>query len=266
MPVSAPSAILAYVGHLRPDRTWRLAAHSHPNHELIAVVRGCMRAWINGLELLAGPGDLLWYPAGQAHREQADPRTPAETFYLGLDARPAPALPLQLQDRDGFVRQVASWLFAGRNETGVDAQGKRQALLNALLAEARRLAAPAEQVMVTQLRTWLRPRLDEPLTLGDLARSQGLSRWHFVRSFRRATGRTPMMELRAMRLEQARDLLLGSSMSLEAIAIATGLGSQAAMTRWFSRHFAISPGRLRRRTAAWGEFEVESASGSRSQV
>jgi transcriptional regulator GlxA family with amidase domain len=60
------------------------------------------------------------------------------------------------------------------------------------------------------------------------------------------TGLTPMEDLRQLRLEAARDLLLTTDLPLKAIAPRTGLGDEYHLSRLFRRAFGIAPGALRR--------------------
>jgi transcriptional regulator GlxA family with amidase domain len=73
-----------------------------------------------------------------------------------------------------------------------------------------------------------------------------MSKFHFSRRYRQLTGLTPMEDLRQLRLEAARDLLLTTDLPLKAIAPRTGLGDEYHLSRLFRRAFGIAPGELRR--------------------
>ena len=51
------------------------------------------------------------------------------------------------------------------------------------------------------------------LTLDSLSREAGISKFHFVKLFRQATGQTPHARVTQVRLEEARQLLLNSKLS-----------------------------------------------------
>lgn len=80
------------------------------------------------------------------------------------------------------------------------------------------------------------------LRIDDLAGLVGLSRYHFLRCFKRATGLSPLQYVLAKRVERARRLLAESSESIAAIAYATGFSSQSHLNAMFKRHFGITPG------------------------
>ena len=82
---------------------------------------------------------------------------------------------------------------------------------------------------------------DRPLTLGEMARICGLSRYHFLRTFTAATGYTPGRFVTRMRLERAQALLLRTDRSVTDIALEVGFAEQSALSRAFSRQIGVSP-------------------------
>ncbi|WP_437695203.1 AraC family transcriptional regulator, partial [Achromobacter xylosoxidans] len=80
------------------------------------------------------------------------------------------------------------------------------------------------------------------LSLADLARACGLSRFQVLRAFHRATGMTPHAYQVQRRLLLARHLLR-QGMALADTAAAAGFSDQSHMTRLFSRAYGLSPGR-----------------------
>lgn len=80
-----------------------------------------------------------------------------------------------------------------------------------------------------------------PLTLADLARSAGLSRYQFLRGFARATGLTPHAYIMQRRLHRARGLI-GRGCALSEAALESGFSDQSHMTRLFVRSFGMAPG------------------------
>jgi AraC family transcriptional regulator len=89
-------------------------------------------------------------------------------------------------------------------------------------------------------------RYDEPLSLTDLAESAILSRFHFCRIFRAATGVTPGRFLSAVRIYQAKRMLLTTAMNITDISFAVGYNSLGSFTNHFTDSVGVSPGRFRR--------------------
>ena len=97
-------------------------------------------------------------------------------------------------------------------------------------------------------------RYSEPLSLTKIAESALLSRFYFARLFRDATGITPGRFLAAIRIHQAKRLLLSTSMSITDISFAVGYNSLGSFTNYFTTSVGVSPGRFRRlsRTGGFG--------------
>lgn len=88
-------------------------------------------------------------------------------------------------------------------------------------------------------------RYGDSLSLADMARSATLSRFHFIRVFERQTGVSPGRFLAAVRIYQAKRLLLASSMSVAGVASAVGYSSLGSFTSHFTDSVGISPSRFR---------------------
>ncbi len=95
-------------------------------------------------------------------------------------------------------------------------------------------------------------RYSEPLTLTEIAESALLSRFYFARLFRDVTGITPGRFLAAIRIHEAKRLLLSTSMSIADISFAVGYNSLGSFTNYFTTSVGVSPGRFRRRSRNGG--------------
>ncbi|MFI4934989.1 MAG: helix-turn-helix domain-containing protein [Caulobacterales bacterium] len=83
-------------------------------------------------------------------------------------------------------------------------------------------------------------------TLGDLAKTAGMSRTRFAEEFKLATGETPGRIIVRLRLTAAARRLASAALSVEAAAAEAGYGSSAAFVRAFQREFGETPARWRR--------------------
>ncbi|HXV29255.1 MAG TPA: AraC family transcriptional regulator [Sinorhizobium sp.] len=116
----------------------------------------------------------------------------------------------------------------------------------ALLAEAMRLAPQTSvSAKVPKSIAAAISLIDDdplaPLTLADLARECGLSRFQVVRGFARATGLTPHAYLIQRRIDIVRRRITEGTPLAEA-AVAGGFADQSHMTRVFVRKYGFSPG------------------------
>ncbi|MCX6943351.1 MAG: AraC family transcriptional regulator [Opitutales bacterium] len=250
--VSPGRSTFLHIGRMGPNPRWRIAAHSHAFHELIVVLRGCLRLRLAGEEVRARPGDLLLYHAGCVHAESSDPADPAETCFFSFQGPEAAAWPWRMQDHDGRVRQLADWLYVDRHESGAEARQARDAVFHSLLCELSRLCARGARAsdLVADLGGYIQQHLAEPLPLARLARQAGLSKFHFCRRFRQEAGRSPMEEVRVRRMSRARDLLQTTSLPMKAIAAAVGLSDEFRLSHLFRRYHGATPSSLRRKAGA----------------
>ncbi|HEV2450813.1 MAG TPA: helix-turn-helix transcriptional regulator [Streptosporangiaceae bacterium] len=86
----------------------------------------------------------------------------------------------------------------------------------------------------------------EPLSLADIAKSAILSRFHFSRVFRDATGVSPGRFLSAVRIYQAKHMLVSTPLSVTDISLAVGYNSLGSFTNRFTESVGTSPTRFRR--------------------
>jgi AraC family transcriptional regulator len=93
---------------------------------------------------------------------------------------------------------------------------------------------------------FLYEKYSEPLSLADIAESAILSRFHFCRTFRDATGVTPGRFLSAIRIYQAKRMLLNTRMNVTDVAFAVGYNSLGSFSNHFTDSVGIAPGRFRR--------------------
>ncbi|MFC8451254.1 helix-turn-helix domain-containing protein [Kitasatospora sp. NPDC057223] len=99
---------------------------------------------------------------------------------------------------------------------------------------------------LAHLLAWAGERLDLPLTVTDLARRANTSPRHLGRQFRSVTGQTPMQWLLAQRVRRAQELLETTDESIEAVALATGMGTATTLRRRFKGVVGVPPGDYRR--------------------
>jgi AraC-like DNA-binding protein len=94
----------------------------------------------------------------------------------------------------------------------------------------------------------IQTRFRSPINLKIVAARCGISREHFIRSFRERYGVSPATMLRSLRLQHARESLVFSQMPVESIARDCGFTSSNSFCRAFRREFGHAP--LEERTHA----------------
>lgn len=117
-----------------------------------------------------------------------------------------------------------------------------------LTAEAGPTPAPApvpSRDGVTRVIEAMHAQIDQPMPLHDMAKIASMSLFHFSRTFRKRTGVPPCQFLYALRLEEARRLLLTTGRGVLEICYDVGYNSLGTFTRRFTELFGLSPTRLR---------------------
>ncbi|MFD5803990.1 MULTISPECIES: GlxA family transcriptional regulator [unclassified Streptomyces] len=94
---------------------------------------------------------------------------------------------------------------------------------------------------------WAQERLDEPLTVADLAERAAVSPATLHRRFRAQLGTTPLAWLTAERVTLARRLIERGEERLDVVAARSGLGTAANLRARLRREIGLSPSAYRRR-------------------
>jgi AraC family transcriptional regulator len=93
---------------------------------------------------------------------------------------------------------------------------------------------------------YIEEHLDASPTLGQLAAVARLSRYHFARQFKAATGLAPHQYVIMRRIERAKHLLqAGTALSLAEVAAHAGFSDQSQFSRHFKRLVGVTPGQFR---------------------
>ncbi|WP_103884199.1 GlxA family transcriptional regulator [Actinacidiphila yanglinensis] len=101
---------------------------------------------------------------------------------------------------------------------------------------------PAETgTSLAETRAWAMTRLDQPLTLTDLARHASVSVRTLSRRFHAETGLTPLQWLLHQRLERARELLETTTLPVDQVARASGLGTADSLRQHLLRRVGLTP-------------------------
>ena len=98
---------------------------------------------------------------------------------------------------------------------------------------------------ISRLKDFLMAKLDEKISLKDLADFCQLSESQLLRQFKRSTGMTPYAWLARLRLEQALILLQSGELSTQ-VAFKVGFFDQAHFVNAFRQTYGISPSKIQK--------------------
>ena len=110
---------------------------------------------------------------------------------------------------------------------------------------------------VERVITNISQNLNEPINMDEMAKIAYLSPFHFNRIFHDVTGLPPSQFLYAMRLQEAKRLLLTTKMSVTDICFDVGYNSLGTFTRRFTELVGLSPTELRRFAKEIRKFDWE---------
>ena len=95
---------------------------------------------------------------------------------------------------------------------------------------------------------FIHDRLEENISLQEMADNLAMSTYYFVRRFRQTMGCAPYQYVLRLKLEKARDLLLSQPVSpISSIAHQLGFSDHTHFTRQFRAKFALTPSKYRAR-------------------
>ncbi len=113
---------------------------------------------------------------------------------------------------------------------------------------------------LARVRAYIDDHIGERISLDELARQAGVSRFHFARQFRLSTGQSPMEYLRRVRIDYSKRILMERDSTIAEVAASLGFSDQSHFTRTFGRLVGVSPGSFASRGDPWGGAGVADAS------
>jgi AraC-like DNA-binding protein len=233
--------------------------HTHDEFGIGIILRGAQRSSSGRGMVEAGAGDTITVNPGEVH--DGAPIGDAGRAWRMLYLDPSVIADAACDISDG---KTDSYEFCWPVMTDAGLATRFQTLFSTVAGEGRGRATPRREELLLALlpdvmldrhgrgRANLVPQgihrakalVDDdpaaPITLADLARASGLSRYQVVRGFVRATGLTAHAYIVQQRIGFARRLI-AHGCPLAQAAVTSGFADQSHMTRIFVRKFGISP-------------------------
>lgn len=122
---------------------------------------------------------------------------------------------------------------------------RTQTFDDGLLSASREDTIASHRRAVERVITDARERLCEPISLQDMSRVAYVSPFHFNRVFHQITGLPPNKFISAMRLDEAKRLLLNTNLSITDICFDVGYNSLSTFTRRFTERVGLGPREFR---------------------
>ncbi len=116
----------------------------------------------------------------------------------------------------------------------------------------------SSDAVIAECQRWLAHHYDQPSPVAGMISLSGLSERSFHRRFRQATGMTPIEYVLTLRLEEAKQILETSPVSVEAVAEMVGYQDAAFFSRKFQQRVGLTPAQYRRKFAGVGRLQQDS--------
>ncbi|MFC4010055.1 helix-turn-helix transcriptional regulator [Nonomuraea purpurea] len=230
----------------------RNGAFAYEVEETAASRNGCRCVGEAGLRGEARFGDVVISPPGSTLRRRM--RAPTSFFFARfLTVLEPPIGCSRLRDVDRLRANLAllesTQSTAEEGRQGLEADMVVAHVINDVLIAVHRERARAgtrEDALVRKAIAFILDDFTSPdLSLGDLARTLGVSPSLLSRRFRDVRGVTPIQYLRGVRLRRARELLTGTDFTLQNIAERCGYRSAFYLSRVFKAGTGQSPSEYR---------------------
>lgn len=233
------------------SRAYRL--HVHDELSIAHVWGGSTLAMIDGQEVPVSGECIVVIPPGVAHAcnpivqsdwqytlALLDPDACSEVSDVFFDA------PYRIVFSTDRLRNAFLALREGGDE---QAFGILKALRDAMVEGAGAgTRTPMRSRALRRVMDHLRSNLAAPLSLEDLCAVADLSKYHLVRSFKRAYGLTPHAYHLNLRVNEAK-ACLRQGQDLSEVALDSGFCDQSHFTRVFSRCVGMTPAAYQKATA-----------------
>jgi AraC family transcriptional regulator len=199
---------------------------------------------------------VILHPEAETHSDQFHAAggqvysVEMEANWLARIRESAPILNRRAELRRGRTEALVARLLRELEEPDAFFPLAIESIALELLVEAEResRAALREPPWLRVVDEVLRDRLDETLSLEEIARASGVHRVHLARAFRRHRGYTIGEYIRRLRTECAASQLRLTDKPIVEIALAAGFGDQSQLCRVFKRQTGFTPAGYR---AAW---------------
>ncbi len=113
-------------------------------------------------------------------------------------------------------------------------------------------APGSEKNRVRKIKDYIQDHYDTDVSLDELSRTAGISRYYLLRMFERETGLTPHTYLNLVRVKRAREFMAQGVTIIEA-AHGTGFFDQSHLNRVFKKFYGITPGQFCEKKERYGK-------------
>jgi len=196
-----------------------------------------------------------WQDAGRTIHESWILFSATGEARAALESITSPGGYCHIEDADALIadglRGISETLFHRKVGFQWQAQARFLGLLASVIAS--QPLAPARRIvqsnpsgvqrpsLIEEVEAFIRSRIDQPLSVEDLARHAGQSLSSFAHRYRELAGESPYRTIVRLKMEAAKHLLVQENKSVKETADRLGFSSEFHFSRCFKRMEGLSP-------------------------
>lgn len=249
---------LQHIGIFHCDQRYIV---THPYWESILMIfmdEGRLETEYNGQRFVAEAGDIVLIDCRHQHRYRA--LSDLRFHYFHFSGHPSAAYCSLIYDMFGgaLLKGLCSEnmqsifnqiMMIVRSKISLENEHRISVYIHMILCsiiEDQSKVTHGSAESVDRVIDYMMDNLRENLSIDDIANAVGLNKHYMNRLFVRQTGVTPHKYFNNMRIQEARRLLLTTSMSVENVADACGFQNTSNFIRLFRNHTDMTPSVFRK--------------------
>lgn len=251
------------IGYYKQAIGHKMERKEHDDNLLIYCLEGVGNLRCNATEHKVNAGDLIILPKGVLHSYSASHDNPWTIYWihfngdlakqfiqlinanlespilnLGIQSRLVTSFETLLEVRQARIHQPAA-IFAANLLREILSH---IALLRPLVNQQKQ----EQSLDLEKVHSLMAARVQEQLDLDTLAASCNLSKYHFIKRYKAATGSTPINHFIHLKIERACHLLDVTEQNINEVAFAVGYEDAYYFSRIFRKIMGMSPSQYRK--------------------
>jgi AraC-like DNA-binding protein len=246
---------LIYISKTSLDETFKPIYHSHPNLEIILVVKNQGTIVTSSKNIKVKKGSLIILNQKSRHYEEGKDLT----FYaLGINK-------ISFFLKNDFTKKIITYelnneefnemlaLYQILYQESLSNDDKKEQIINHLYGILRQLILRKEQIIINDndsstdsdlvynIKNIISNNYYQDIKLDDIAKSLSLSKSLICHQFKSQTNMTIIEYKIKKQLEEAHNLLMISDMTISQISSLVGFSSNAYFTKCFKNYYHLTP-------------------------
>jgi len=253
------------------DTQYVMEAHWHKEFEIIRILSGRFKLYLNGEELVLAEGDVVFVGCGCLHRGVPDncvyecivfdaamlkrQQNDAADRFISPVISSLAEISSHLLQKDVEIKNTVSLLFEKMIKKDEYYQLEVYGLLFLLffmlysfgyIRTDMEISHGRQAKKVMEIINWLNENFTEPISLDKLSEQTGLSEKYICRIFKEYTSKTPMTYINELRIENACYEMTKLKKNVTQAAYDSGFNDLSYFCKTFKRYKGVTPNEYRK--------------------